>query len=387
MASKKIAIASQNYPPEVEKAVLDAIANDRWVLGEAVREFEERFARYIGTEYAVAVSNGTVALLAVYEALGLRGKSLVTTPYTFVATAAAATFIDVDVYFADIRRSDACLDPGLAIEEARRIGAEAIAPVHLFGYPAPVKELVEEGFAVVEDVAQAHGAEIDGRRAGSIGVAGIFSFYPSKNMTVIGDGGMITTSDEKLYKKLLMIRDNGRVSKYTHAAAGLNLRLNTINAAIGLVMLRYLEKWNQLRIRHAEKYHEMLRGLEEEGLLELGALPRPGYRPVYNTYPVKALPEHRNALGAYLWEHGVYAPIFYPIPLHRQPLYRDRFADKSYPVAEEWSRRVLNLPTHQFLGDEDIEYVAGLINEFYEKKLYESSEWRRKGEEWISRMR
>ncbi len=387
MSEKKITIAVQRYPPEVEKAVLDALANDRWVLGEAVREFEERFARYIGTDYAVAVSNGTVALLAIYEALGLRGKRLVTTPYTFVATAAAASFIGAEVFFADIRRSDACLDPSRAVETARRIGAEAVVPVHIFGYPAPLEELVEEGFVVVEDVAQAHGAVIDGRKAGSIGVAGAFSFYPSKNMTVAGDGGMVTTSDEKLYKRILMIRDNGRVSKYTHAVAGLNLRLNTINAAIGLVMLRHLDEWNEKRRMHARLYHEGLRGLAEQGLLELPPLPDKRRVPAYNTYPVLARPEHRDALGAYLWENGVYAPIFYPIPLHRQPLYSERFAGESYPVAEEWSRRVLNLPVHQFLEHGDIEYVVEKINTFYEKQLYMDKEWLEKGRRWISGMR
>ncbi len=374
-----ISIAKQELPEEAVKELLNRLSDDRWVMGEAVREFEERFAEYVGADYAVAMCNGTMALLAAYEALGVRGRGLVTTPYTFVATAAAATFLGSSVDFVDVLPEDACIDPARAIERAR--GA-VVCAVHIFGYPARVDAIVEGTDApVVEDCAQAHGARLRGRRVGSYGDAAVFSFYPSKNMTVAGDGGMLVTSDERVYRRALMLRDNGRVSRYVHAIAGLNLRLNTINAAVGLVELRYLDEWNEVRRRHARLYHDLLRDLSEH--LELGSLPTSDREPVYNTYPIKVRrAEHRGALGAWLEAHGVRAAVYYPLPLHRQPLYEGRFRGVSFPVAEDWSRRVLNLPCHQFLSEGEVRYVASLVREFFEQEVYREREWRRKGAEW-----
>jgi len=385
-----IAIAKQVLTKETINELLNRLSNDRWVLGEVVGEFEEAFARYVGVDYAVALSNGTMALLAAYETLGIRKKILVTTPYTFVATSATASFLGAQVEFVDIQPEDANIDPIKTVETVKRLRENVVVTlVHIYGYPAHVDILKEEfgdRIPIVEDCAQAHGAVLKGRKVGSIGDVGVFSFYPSKNMTVAGDGGMLVTNDERIYKYVLMLRDNGRISRYVHIMPGLNLRLNTINAAVGLVQLRYLDKWNEARKRNAKIYYEKLRNLTE--YLELGPMPKSDWIPVYNTYPIRVRnPSHRGTLGVWLKEHDVYAAIFYPIPLHKQPLYRDTHGNKSYPVAEDWSRRVLNLPCHQFLEEREVSYVVSLIKEFYEEEIYRREEWVRKGIEWENSMR
>ena len=385
-----IAIAKQVLTKETINELLNRLSNDRWVLGEVVGEFEEAFARYVGVDYAVALSNGTMALLAAYEALGIRKKVLVTTPYTFVATSATASFLGTRVEFVDIQPEDANIDPMKTVETVKKLGENVvITSVHIFGYPARVDILKEEfgdRIPIVEDCAQAHGAVLKGRKVGSIGDVGVFSFYPSKNMTVAGDGGMLVTNDEHIYKYVLMLRDNGRISRYVHIMPGLNLRLNTINAAIGLVQLRYLDKWNDARKRNAKIYYKKLRNLTE--YLELGSMPKNDWIPVYNTYPIRVRnPSHRGTLGVWLKEHDVHVAIFYPIPLHKQPLYRDIHGNRNYPVAEDYSRRVLNLPCHQFLEEREVSYVVSLIKEFYEEEIYRREEWMRKGIKWENSMR
>ena len=375
-----ISVASQELPKGAIEELLNRLSNDRWVLGEAVREFEEEFAKYVGVDYAVALCNGTMALLVAYEALGIRKRTLITTPYTFIATAATATFLGSEVNFVDVLPENACINPLEVIEKARKDAI--ISVVHIFGYPASV-DVVRDStdIPVVEDCAQAHGAILKGKRVGSYGDVGIFSFYPSKNMTVAGDGGMLVTNDEKIYRHALMLRDNGRISRYVHAIAGLNLRLNTINAAIGLVELKYLDEWNDVRRKHVKLYYDLLKDLSEH--IELGPLPTNQSVPVYNTYPIKVKnSKHRGILGAWLNAHGVGVAVYYPLPLHKQPLYKREFESVEFPIAEDWSERVINLPCHQFLKDHEIKYVASLIREFFEQEIHDQEKWKKEGMLW-----
>lgn len=377
-----INVATQKLPKEAINELLNRLTDDRWVLGDAVIEFEEKFAKYIGTEYAVSICNGTMGLLAVYEALGIRKRTLITTTYTFIATASVATFLGAKVDFVDVLYDNACLNPEEVVKKVWKKNDYIVTVVHIFGYPVRIDEIIDNvTVPIVEDCAQAHGAIYKNKKVGSFGDAAVFSFYPSKNMTVAGDGGMIVTNDEKLYRKLLMLRDNGRISKYTHKIAGLNLRLNTINAAIGLVELKYLDEWNEIRRTHVTNYYRLLKNLKD--YIELGPLPSKISIPVYNTYPIKVKKvEHRGILGAWLKSKGINVAVYYPLPLHKQPLYEKCFTNKKYPVAEDWSKRVINLPCHQFLSSSDIKYVANSIIEFFEKEIYKDKYWKQKGIIW-----
>ncbi|RLI37103.1 hypothetical protein DRO60_04920, partial [Candidatus Bathyarchaeota archaeon] len=280
---------------EMVEAALQALQNERLVLGESVFKFEEAFARYVGVKYAISTNSGTNALQIALLALGVKpGDHVLTTPASFVASANCALHVGAEPVFADIDMRTYTLDPA----EARRALTErtkVILPVHLYGHPADMDALMdlaeEKGLLVVEDACQAHGAVYKGRKVGSIGHVGCFSFYPSKNMTVAGDGGMITTDDEEVAEAAASLRNCGRSDWYTFERVGFTARLNTVNAAIGLVQLRRLDKWNEARRRIAELYYKLLSGIEGLVLPPRGD---GGVRPVYHLFVIRT--EHRDAL-------------------------------------------------------------------------------------------
>src|SRR5438093_3705802 len=261
---KRIPIASTIIDAEMREAALSALENEKLVMGESVHKFEEEFARYCGTKYAVSTGSGTAALSITLQALGIsHGSEVVTTPFSFIATANAVLHAGAEPVFADVEDSGINLSPGKA---RAKIGPKtrALIPVHLYGHAAAMDEFLEitrgTGVKLVEDACQAHGAEFGGKRVGSIGEAGCFSFYPAKNMTVGGDGGMITTDNSELAEAAGSIRDCGRDknSKYYHGRIGFTSRLNTVNAAIGRVQLKRLEAWTQARRWLAERYRKEL---------------------------------------------------------------------------------------------------------------------------------
>ncbi|MBI0582824.1 MAG: DegT/DnrJ/EryC1/StrS family aminotransferase [Methanomassiliicoccus sp.] len=358
----KIPVSRPTVTDEMVAAMADAVRNERMVLGESVFRFEEEFARYIGTKHAISVSSGTDALILTMMALNVRGREVITTPLSFIATANAIVHAGATPIFADASLKDYNIEPS-EVRPGR--DTAAVMPVHLFGYPARMDEIREnagERVKIVEDACQAHGAVYKGRKVGALGDAGCFSFYATKNMTVGGDGGMITTSDDRLAADLRKLRDCGRVSRYEHDVFGFTARLNTANAAFGRVQLRHLDGWNERRRAIARRYAERLKDVEEI------VLPPTGSRdvvPVFHLFVIQA--EDRDALARTLLERNIEALVHYPIPIHLQPVYRDALgmSEGSYPDSERLAGRVLSLPIFPTLTDEEVDWVCQAIVEHY----------------------
>jgi dTDP-4-amino-4,6-dideoxygalactose transaminase len=358
----KIPLARPVVDDEMLQAVNDALRNERLVLGESVFKFEEAFARYVGTRHAVSVSSGTDALQLVFLALNVRGKGVITSPLSFVATANSVVQAEGRPYFADASGTDYNLDP-LAARAAWREGTAAVLPVHLFGHPAQMDELLElaqeKGAAVVEDACQAHGAIYRGSKAGSIGTAGCFSFYPTKNMTVGGDGGMVTTDDGDLAKSLAKLRDCGRVSRYVHDVVGYTSRLNNANAAFGLVQLKSLDSWNERRRAIAARYARRLSGTG----VGLPPMPESDVLPVFHLFVIRS--EMRDRLAERLAKKGIETGVHYPVPIHLQPVYVQMYGFRGgeYPVSERLSASLLSLPIFPSMTDEQVDIICEEIVE------------------------
>jgi perosamine synthetase len=363
--ARKVSQGKPMFLPDMEEAAVDALRNDKFLRGENVVKFEEEFAHLVGTEYAISTSSGTNALQFLFIALKLGGKKVVTTPNSFIATANAVIQAKGTPVFADISDDDYCLDPAEA-EKQLKSGASGLLPVHIYGFPANLaafRELSERyGVPLVEDACQAHGAVYKGKRVGALGTAAAFSFYPSKNMSVLGDGGMVTTDDKGIADFVAKIRDGGRISWYEHDTLGYSSRLNTVNAAIGRVQLKHLEEWNEKRRYAAGRYR---RSLKEIAAVRLPPEGESGVKPVYHQFVIRTA--KRDALMAYLKEKGVETGIHYPIPIHLQPLYVRLFGygEGAFPRSERLSKECLSLPMHPSLTDEDLEYVCEAISRFY----------------------
>lgn len=342
------------------EAMTESLRNERMVLGESVFKFEEEFARYTGTDHAISVSSGTDALILTLMALNVRGREVITTPLSFVATGNSIVHAGATPIFADSSRSDYNLDPAEVLPNKN---TAAVMPVHLFGNPArmdEIREAVGSKVKIIEDACQAHGAVYKGRKAGSVGDVGCFSFYPTKNMTVGGDGGMITTDDKRLADDLRKLRDCGRVSRYVHDVFGFTSRLNTCNAAFGRVQLRSLDAWNERRRAIARRYSEKLRDVPGIVLPSLGSK---DIVPVFHLFVVQT--DDRDGLARYLDSKGVDTAVHYPVPIHLQPVYKDAFGfgPGSYPESEALSNRLLSLPIFPSLKDEEVDYVCEQIRE------------------------
>jgi len=362
----KIPVSRPTVTDEMVEAMADAVRNERMVLGESVFKFEEEFARYTGTKHAISVSSGTDALVLTLIALNVRGKEVITSPLSFIATANSIVHAGATPVFADSSPKDLNIDPA---EVRTMSGTAAIMPVHLFGQPARMDELREavgEKVKIIEDACQAHGAVYKGKKAGSIGDAGCFSFYATKNMTVGGDGGMITTNDERLAADLRKLRDCGRTSRYVHDIFGFTARLNTANAAFGRVQLRNLDGWNERRRAIARRYAEKLRDVPEVILPPMG---NRDITPVFHLFVVRA--EDRDALARSLQSRDIETAVHYPVPIHLQPVYRDAFgySPGSYPESERLADRVLSLPVFPTLADEDVDRVCEAIIDHYGGKI------------------
>jgi perosamine synthetase len=362
----KIPLAKPVFDEEMKNAALDALQNEKFVMGESVFKFEEEFAKYCGARFAVSTSSGTSALHLSLLALGVkRGDHVITTPASFVATANVALYVGAVPVFADIDMRTYNINPELVKANVTN-GTRALIPVHLYGFPVdmnPILELSQDhGFAVVEDACQAHGAEYYGKKAGAIGDVGCFSFYSSKNMTVCGDGGMVVTNDEGVAKTVAKLRDCGRASHYEHDIVGFTSRLNTVNAAIGRVQLRRLDEWNERRRAVARLYGGLLSDLDEVVLPPDGGC---GINPVYHLYMIRT--SFRDELRAWLEQNGVQCGVHYPIPIHLQPIYRKLFGYKEgdFPKSELLCKTALSLPMFPELGKGEVEYICGKIHEFF----------------------
>jgi perosamine synthetase len=356
---------------EMINVVIQALQNEKLVMGESVYKYEEELAQYFGVKYAVTTNSGTHALEFALIAIGLKkGDKVITTPFTFIATANSILHSGGEPIFADIKSDTLNIDPN-CIKEKLNSGVKAILPVHLYGYPADMKEIIaianENNLKVIEDACQAHGAVYNGKKIGTIGSVGCFSFYPSKNITVGGDGGAVVTDDEEIAKTVAKLRDCGRKSKYEHDIIGYTARLNTINAAIGRIQLKYLDQWNEARRKIAETYNRLLSDIEEIILPPSGTLE---IKPVYHLYVIRT--RYRDKLKKWLEENGIECGIHYPIPIHLQPIYRKIYGyfGGEYPNSEKASQTVLSLPMHPLLKNDEIKYVSEKIHDFFNKNLW-----------------
>lgn len=369
VSQMKIPLASPVFDDEMKRVTLAALSSEPFVLGESVFRFEEEFAKYCGVHYAVSTSSGTCALQLSLIALDIkRGNHVITTPATFIATANAALHVNAVPVFADIDLRTYNVDPVL-LKNKMTEKTKAIVPVHLFGYPADMNSISEiserHHVCVIEDACQAHGAEYYGKKVGSIGDVGCFSFYSTKNMTVCGDGGMVVTDDKKIADIVAKLRDCGRVSQYEHDVVGFTSRLNTANAAIGRVQLKRLEEWNERRRTIAKLYCSLLSDLHE---VVLPPNDESEVKPVYHLYVIRT--HFRDALKAWLERNGVKCGIHYPLPIHLQPIYRKLFGYKEgdFPKSELLCKTALSLPMFPGLEKQEIHYICGKIREFFDQR-------------------
>lgn len=353
---------------EILAAVAGAFESTQFVLGKEVAAFEDEFASYSGARYGVAVNSGTSALHLALIAAGVGpGDEVITVPFTFVATAAAVGYTGAKPVFVDVDPETYCMDAA-RIEQSITPRTKAILPVHLYGQAANMDAICaiarRYGLPVIEDAAQAHGAEYQGRRCGSIGEMGCFSFYPGKNLGAYGEGGMVTTNDPELARQIRILRDWGAEKKYHHVLKGFNYRMEGVQGAILRVKLRYLEKWTEARRANAALYS---RALAESGL----QLPKeaPGNRHVYHVYGVMT-PQRRELMEA-LEAQGIQTGIHYPVPVHLQPAYSDlNYQAGDFPIAERLASEELSLPMFPELTESQIEAVTNAVAEHY--SVYQS---------------
>lgn len=342
---------------ELDRAIADVIDTSAFAGGRFVAEFEKDFAAYCETRYAIGVANGTDALWLTLLAAGIgAGDEVITVPSTFMATAEAITYAGATPVFVDIDEHTYTMNPErLADAVTRR--TKAIIPVHLFGQPADMDPIVAfartRGLLVIEDAAQAHGATYKKRKAGSLADAACFSFYPGKNLGALGEAGAIVTNDAELLQKIQTLRDHGQTRKYHHTMVGWNCRMDGIQAAALRVKLRYLEKGNALRRKHAAQYNAALGGMP--GLTTPREAEYAGH--VYHVYAVR-VPE-RDQLLQSLEADGVACGIHYPIPVHLQPAYESLgYAPNSFENSERTSSEFLSLPMYPELNEAQIDYVS-----------------------------
>lgn len=368
-AVKKIPLAKPVFNKEMERAAVEALRNERFVLGESVYKFEEEYAKYCGADYAVSMSSGTDALSIALISLGVTGgQEVVTSPASFVATANSALHANAVPVFADVELTTYTMDPERLKKTLNR-KTGAVLPVHLYGFPANMDSIVtiagKSKLPVVEDACQAHGALFRGRMVGCFGDVGCFSFYPSKNMMVAGDGGMMVTNLKKVAVKAAKLRDCGRRSKYIQDLVGYTARLNTVNAAIGRVQLKHLDDWNQKRRRNAERYDRKLSDIEELVLPPKG---EGTTRPVYHLYTLRTT--QRDSLRAYLEKNAVECGVNYTLPIHLQPAYKEKYGFKegAFPNSEELCKTCLNIPMHPDLSEKEVQFVCDQIHEFFENQ-------------------
>lgn len=360
---------NQTLRPEIEAALARVLDTNAFILGGEVAALEKELAEYCGTKYAIGCASGSDALLLALMAFDVRpGDEVITTPYSFFATVSAITRLGATPVFVDIDPQTYNLDVS-QIEAKITERTRAIEPVHLYGQCADMAELQKigekHGVPIVEDAAQAIGAEENGKRAGAMSEIGCFSFYPSKNLGGMGDGGFMTTDDDELAKKLFALRVHGSEVKYYHKWVGLNSRLDGFQGAVLRVKLPHLEGWTEKRRANAAYYRELF---TDHGLTEQIGVPfeREGGRHIYNQFVIR-VPERRGELKQFLAENDIGTDIYYPVPLHLQECFAYLGCKEGdLPESEKASRETLALPIFPELKREQQEYVVQKIGEFFE---------------------
>jgi len=348
---------------DIKNAVLEVLDSGWYILHEKVHEFEEKFAKFCGVKNAVCVAFGTAAIFLSMLALDIKsGDEVIIPSFSFVATATPIMEVGAKPVFVDIDARTYTVDPE-KVRAAVTMRTRAIMPVHLYGHPAnmdPILEIAKEkDLYVIEDACQAHGAEYKKRRVGGIGHVGCFSFYPSKNMTVCGDGGAVVTNDDDVAERVRKLRDHGRVDKYVFDLKGYNLRFNEIQAAIGIKQLEKLPKWNEARRQISKMYTHALKDLVITPIEESWA------KHVYHLYVIRT--KKREKLKEFLGRQGVSTLVHYPVPIHEQPAITSILgAQAKLKNTEMFAKEVLSIPVHPALTKREVKYVSDKIREFFE---------------------
>lgn len=353
---------------EVMAAVTRVMESQHFILGPEVKFLEEEFAATLGAQFAVSCASGTDALILSLMAAGIgAGDEVITTPFSFIATAGSIAHVGAKPVFVDIDPVTYNINPS-RIEAAITKNTRAIIPVHLFGLPSdlgPILEVAQNrGLMVIEDAAQAIGATWDGQCVGTLGHFGCFSFFPSKNLGGAGDGGLITTNQEEMAERLRMLRVHGSKKKYHHEILGTNSRLDALQAAILRVKARHLDSWTRGREARADRYRKLFDHLHLRAFITPPALNGSGYRHVYNQFTIRC--SHRDELKQFLNHKGVPTEIYYPLCLHLQPAFGYLgHQPGDFSIAEKASGQVLSLPVYPELSDAQQDQVAFSIGEFY----------------------
>ena len=359
-----ISMAKPIMGDEEKKAVLEVMDSGIIAQGPRVKEFEDGFAEMCGVKHAIATTNGTIALHLAMLAHDIgRGDEVITSPFTFIASANSSLFVGATPVFVDINPRTFNMDASL-IKAAITPNTKAILPVQLYGLCCEMDAIMsiaeKHNLIVIEDACQAHGSEFKGKKAGSFGT-GTFSLYPTKNMTS-AEGGMLTTNDDAIMEKCRVIRNHGMRRRYYHDELGYNFRMTDVHAAIGNAQLSKLEKYNQKRKENAQFYDEHLKGVS------VPYVPS-GYTHVYHQYTIRVPDGKRDDLREFLMEKEIGSEIYYPVPIHKQGFYIEMFGDdKSYPESDLAATEVLSIPVHPSLSRDDVELVASSINEFMKRE-------------------
>lgn len=354
----------QTIKPEIDAAIEKVVSTGGFILGKTVEDFEAGVAGFVGVKHAIGVNSGTDALYLALKAAGVQaGDEVITTPFTFIATAEVITWVPAKPVFADICDDTLNIDPA-KIEAAITPKTRAIMPVHIYGQAADMDEInaiaKKHKLAVIEDCAQSLGATYRGRQTGSIGAIAGLSFFPSKNLGAYGDGGMILTDDDAMDRECRMLRQHGSEQRYHHVKIGVNSRLDALQAAVLAVKLKYLAQWNKARQEKAAYYNQRFAGV--------GDIKTPETRPyngaIYHQYTLRTA--KRDALVEHLGKNGIPHAVHYPIPLHLQPAF-DFLGQKkgSFPIAEQAASQVLSLPIYPEITREQQDQVVDAIAGFY----------------------
>lgn len=351
---------------EVETKVIKILRSSKYILSDEVKTFEGNLAQYCNVSHAVGVANGTDSLVIALKALGVgAGDEVITTPFTFFATAEAISLVGALPVFVDINEDNFCIDK-TKIEEKISPRTKAIIPVHIFGQMADMDEILDiasrHNLKVIEDACQAIGAEYKTKKSGSMGDIGCFSFYPTKNLSCAGDGGALVTNDEDLYEKMLLLREHGSKLRYHNEIIGCNSRLDEIQAGILNVKFKYLEAWNKSRELTAFRYKSSFEDLDNIILPHVDN----DKKHVYHLYSVKT--DTRDEFKKYLDENGIGNGVYYPVALYNQKPYKSFCDPALFPVTERVAQQIISLPMYPGLPQEQQDKVINCVVEYFSKR-------------------
>ena len=350
---------------KIKNEVLKVLDSGYYIKGPNLKSFEASFQKYLSVKHAIGVSSGTAALFLAYNEFNFQpGDEVIVPSHTFIATASPLAFFKVKPVFVDCDPETYCMDIE-DVKEKITSKTKCITPVHLYGHPVDMDPLIgiaqDKSIKIIEDCCQAHGSEYKGKKVGNLGDIGIFSFFPSKSMTVGGDGGMIVTNNDEYGEILKVRRDHGRTTKYKNENLGLNFRLNEIQAVIGRIQLKHLPEWIERRSEIVKLYNDFLRNYSDIKI----PIEKEWAKPAYYVYTIQM--ENRDKLIEFLHERKIATGIYYPIPIHKQPIIEKLYGKQpKLPITEEIVKKIVSLPLSPLLTEKELERIKTAMKDFME---------------------